>query len=204
MVQAQSRISALGAAAAIAVCVLISGCGYHFASSGANLPPSAKTIYVARFGNRTRFTGLNDQFMRFVKDEIANHKRLQMVDSPTGADLELSGDILNLFSTPIAFNSVLEPTIYNQTMAVHASLKDLKTHRTLWSGRLYNPLQDQAPVVSQSVVSTTPTFQQQNLRANDIAKMTDIQVAQTQTQAATDLMMSQIAHNLYTSMAEGF
>jgi len=34
--------------------------------------------------------------------------------------------------------------------------------------------------------------------------MTDMQVAQTQTASAQDLMMRYIAKNLYASMAEGF
>ena len=76
----------------IVAALCISGCGYHFASSGDALPPSAQTIYVARFGNATRLTGINDELMRYIKDEIAMHRRLKLVDSPDEADLQLSGD----------------------------------------------------------------------------------------------------------------
>ena len=69
------------------------------------LPPQAKTIYVATFGNHTRFTGLNDEFMRYMKDEIANHKRLTVVDSPDGADLVLSGEVLYNQAIPGAHQS---------------------------------------------------------------------------------------------------
>jgi len=71
--------------------LMLSGCGYHFASSGDALPPSAETIYVSRFTNNTRITGANDELMRYIKDEIALHSRLKVVDSPATADLELSG-----------------------------------------------------------------------------------------------------------------
>ena len=73
--------------------LFFSGCGYHFAASGDALPQGANTIYVSLFTNSTRVTGLNDELMRYVKDEIALHRRLKVVDSPAGADLELSGDV---------------------------------------------------------------------------------------------------------------
>ena len=77
--------------AILAVMLLASGCGYHFGASGTNLPANAQTIYVERFDNHTRQTGLNDEFMVYMKDEIASHKRLSIVDSPANADLELDG-----------------------------------------------------------------------------------------------------------------
>ena len=77
----------------IVAALLISGCGYHFAASGDMLPASAQTIYVARFGNQTRVTGINDELMRYIKDEIDLHRRLKVVDSPDAADLELSGEV---------------------------------------------------------------------------------------------------------------
>ncbi|HVN28231.1 MAG TPA: hypothetical protein VMT64_07075, partial [Candidatus Binataceae bacterium] len=76
-------MSSVGFAALSLVVLLLAGCGYHFASSGEALPSTAKTIYVDKFSNKTRFTGLNDQLMRYVKDEIAVHDRLQVVDSPS-------------------------------------------------------------------------------------------------------------------------
>ncbi len=194
---AAAIVFALGAVATAA------GCGYHFAASGDNLPRNAHTIYVARFTNRTRTTGVNDQFMPYLKDEIALHRRLILVDSPAGADLELSGTINYIAALPTAFNSASEPTIYSQGMSVSAQLLDLRTHKVLWNTHGVNNAQHD-PVVSQSVVSTTPTFLQQNLRGQDVAKLTDIQTAQTQTQAAQTTMMEKIAQNLYASMAEGF
>ena len=181
----------------------LAGCGYHFGASGTNLPAAAKTIYVEPFTNQTRLTGLNDQFMRYLKDEIASHKRLEMVDKPADADLELSGALIGNVNVPSSFNSVIEPTMYGQTLIVRAALRDTHTNKTIWST---NGLSDTEhyPVVSQSVVSTTPTFLQQNLRSNDIAKMTDIQVAQTQARTSRDQMMANLAKHMYDSMATGF
>ena len=183
--------------------LFLSGCGYHFAASGDALPQGADTIYVSLFTNSTRVTGVNDEVMRYIKDEIALHRRLKVVDSPSAADLELSGDIRFVSETPSNFNSALEPTQYNQNMTVSASLKDLKAKKTIWSTRNVSA-GEHTPVVPQTTVATTPTFLQQNLRANDIANLTDIQTAQSETSAYRDVMMQRLAQSLYAEMAEGF
>jgi len=191
----------LGLAIAAGLC--LSGCGYHFAASGDALPQNARTIYVARFGNRTRATGINDELMRYIKDEIAMHRRLTVVDSPNGADLQLSGEVRQSVQAPTNFNSILEPTAYSQSVTVSAVLTDLRTKKTIWSTGGVGGGQSE-PVVAQNVVPTTPSFLQQNLRGGDIANLTDLQTAQTQTAVARDLAMQRLAQNLYAEMAEGF
>ena len=197
------RRSEAGLLAALALVMALGGCGYHFGASGSNLPSGAETIYVARFTNRTRQTGLNDVFMRYLDDEIAMHRRLRLVDSPGEADLELSGEILAITPLPSSFNSVLEPTIYNRTMTIAAQLKDLRNNRVIWSVSSLGNMQHD-PVVAQAVVPTLPTFVQGNLRGSDVAKMTDMQVASSQGALGQETMMQNVAKNLYASMAEGF
>ena len=197
------RRSEVSLLATLALVMALGGCGYHFGASGSNLPSGAETIYVARFTNRTRQTGLNDVFMRYLDDEIAMHRRLRLVDSPAEADLQLTGEILAVTPLPSSFNSVLEPTIYNQSMTVDAQLKDLRNNRVIWSVSSIGNLQH-IPVVAQAVVPTLPTFVQGNLRGSDVAKMTDMQVASTQGALGQDTVMQNVAKNLYASMAEGF
>lgn len=205
----QAPLKALGRATSVAkiacaaIAIIASGCGYHFAASGSGLPPQAKTIYVQRFGNKTRETGINDEFMRFVEDEIANRKRLELVESPAQADLILTGDIIYDDSVPIAFNSAAEPTVYTETISADASLTDAHDHKVIWATRGVSSNQS-APVVSQSVITTSPYFVQQNLRSRDIANMQDIQVAQTQEASSKQQAMQTLAQNLYSSMSEGF
>ncbi len=186
-----------------AAALFFSGCGYHFAASGDALPSSAQTIYVARFGNQTRVTGVNDEVMRYIKDEIDLHRRLKIVDSPDSADLELSGDVRFVNYTPTNFNSALEPTQYTQSVVLSAMLRDMHTKKTIWTSNNISA-GEHTPVVPQTTVTTTPTFLQQNLRSNDIAGLTDIQTAQAETSAYRDVMMQRLAQNLYAQMADGF
>ena len=182
---------------------MLSGCGYHFAASGDVLPANAKTIYVDRFGNTTRFTGINDQLMRYIKDEIDLHRRLTIVDSPNSADLELSGNIRMVTSAPVNFNSALEPTQYTQNVIIVARLTDLHTDKLIWSTHNLGSL-THTPIVAQNVTITTPTFLQQNLRSGNYAHMTDLQTSQAQTEMTQDQMMQKLAASLYTEIAEGF
>jgi outer membrane lipopolysaccharide assembly protein LptE/RlpB len=183
--------------------LLTAGCGYHFASSGSGLPAQARTLYVERFGNRTRHTGINDEFMRYLKDEIAGHKRLELVESPGDADLILSGTVFYVETLPVSFNSVSEPTMYDLTMSANATLVDAHTHKIIWASRGVSSSQS-FPTVAQTVVTTSPTFLRQNLRSQDIAQLPDLQVAATQRAAANQQTMQQLAQNLYASMSEGF
>jgi Lipopolysaccharide-assembly len=186
-----------------ALALFVAGCGYHFAASGSGLPPAAKTIYVQPFGNHTRFTGINDEFMRYLKDEIADHSRLALVDDPAAADLVLSGEILYVESLPVAANAVSEPTTYDETMSANATLADGHSHQVIWTSNGLSA-NDNFPIVAGTVVTTSPVFLQQNLRSQDIAQLPDLQVAQTQHSASRDHMMEQLAQNLYSSMSEGF
>jgi hypothetical protein len=191
-------------AAALALLVMmLPGCGYHFAAEGSGLPPKAQTIYVEKFSNRTRLTGINDQLMRYIKDEIANHKRLELVDSAGQADLVLTGEVTYIEALPAAANAVGEPILYSETLSATATLTDAHTHQVIWRTNGITG-QDQYAVVPGAVVTTSPMFLQQNLRSQDIARLTDMQVAETQQNFSTEQMLDQLAQNLYTSMSEGF
>jgi lipopolysaccharide assembly LptE-like protein len=187
----------------LVLAALATGCGYHFAAEGSGLPAQAKTIYVQKFTNRTRYTGFNDQLMRYIKDEIADHKRLELVDTPSEADLVLNGELVYIQSLSSASNAVGEPIIYSQTISANAVLTDAHTHKIVWTTSGVTGSQS-APAVASAVVTTSPWFLQQNLRSQDIAQLPDIQLAQTQRNFSRDQMMEQLAQNLYVSMSEGF
>ena len=141
--------------------------------------------------------------MRYLKDQIDDRKRLQIVDTPSQADLTLSGQIVYSEALPVAFNTASEPTLYANSMTADATLVDNHSHKVIWASRGISGSQ-QFATVAQSLVTTSPYFLQQNLRSQDIAQMTNIQVQQTQEAASQDIIMQQLAQNLYASMSEGF
>jgi hypothetical protein len=180
----------------------MAGCGYHFASSGAGLPSNATTIYVAKFQNLSRNTGLQEEWARYLKDEIANHKRLVLVDDPNDADLRLTGTIRTYENYPGAYNAVAEPSTYTLALMVDARLVD-RSGKLIWATKGMAE-QSEYAMVANAVVVTSPRFLQQNLRSNDINQMPDAQVAHTQRQASSGEDMATLARDLYSSMSEGF
>jgi len=179
------------------------GCGYHFAAEGSGLPDNAQTIYVQEFSNSSTNTGLNNQLLRYVKEEIEEHKRLTLVDSSQGADLTLSGSIELENTLPTTFNSVSEPTEYSEMITISAALRDNHTNKIIWSTDHMTDV-DNYPVVSQAAITTSPNFLQGNLRGQDIAQMPDLQVAASEQHLTQGQMLDQIAKNLYSSMSDGF
>ena len=190
----------------IAFIAAIAGCGYHFAAEGSGLPPQAKTIYVEKFTNRSPYTGLDDQFIRYMKDEIAQHKRLELVDDPGQADLLLSGQLYyvsDVSTIAVATNAVSEPIEYTQTLDANAQLTDQHTKQVIWrsTGLFAN---DTYATVANAVVTTSPEFLQQNLRAQDVANLPDIQLAKTQSDFSQKQNLEGLAQTVYVSMSEGF
>ena len=181
----------------------MTGCGYHFAAEGSGLPPQAKTIYVEKFTNHSRYTGLDDQFDRYLKDQIALHKRLQLVDDPGQADLVLSGEFSYITSLAAATNAVSEPIEYTQTLAANAQLTDVHSKKVIWRSTGISAT-DTYPTVSSAVVTTSPEFLQGNLRSRDIANLPDMQLAKTQSDFSQGQNLENLAQSVYVSMSEGF
>lgn len=189
------RLLAVGA-------VLISGCALHFADNGGNLPATAHTIYVSRFTNLTRVQGINDQFQQYLKDAVASHGRLAVVNDQSDSDLLLGGRIVYAGSTPTMFNGAYEPLIYANSITVTATLIDRRTGKVLWNGGGITA-SGQAPAVAQAIVPSTPQFLRQNLRGQDLLNMTDMQVAATQGSLANERMMREVADEIYAEMTLG-
>jgi outer membrane lipopolysaccharide assembly protein LptE/RlpB len=187
----------------LVVLASITGCGYHFGAEGSGLPPQAKTIYVEKFTNHSRYTGLDDQFDRYLKDEIAQHKRLQLVDDPGQADLVLTGEFSYITSLAAATNAVSEPIEYTQTLTANAQLTDRQTKKVIWRSTGISAT-DTFATVSSAVVTTSPEFLQGNLRSRDIANLPDMQLAETQSGFSRGQNLENLAQSVYVSMSEGF
>ncbi|MFZ0658476.1 MAG: LPS assembly lipoprotein LptE [Candidatus Binataceae bacterium] len=186
---------------AVSAAISIQSCSLRFAANG-TLPDSAKTIYVDNFINATRVPGVNDQYTIALKQQIAQHDRLEIVNDKTGADLVLSGRVLYFGTSSKTSNSVAEPLQYGDTMSVEAKLVSNDSGKILWSSNSISSSVS-VPVVSQAIVPTTPQFLRQNLRGSDLVNMPDLQVAATQQSVAGQQLMSQAANELYTDMVWG-
>ena len=99
------RLHDIGRASlALAVLVVLAGCGYHLKGMGLRGPPGVDTIAVTVLGNRTAESGIETRFTSDLAYEFNRSKILQVVDRDK-ADAVLSGVIVSLQEDTISYTA---------------------------------------------------------------------------------------------------
>jgi len=95
-----------------------SGCGvYSF--TGASIPPSAKTVSVQYFPNKSQLVEpiLSPLFTDALRDIFVSQTVLEMIDS--GGDLALEGEIVGYKTTPVAIQGDQTSALNRLTIKVN-------------------------------------------------------------------------------------
>jgi len=81
---------------------LMSSCTVRYTTSGASIPPDAKTISVAYFPNRAPLVNptLSEELTESLKDKFISQTNLQMISD--GGDLQFEGEISGYETKPMA------------------------------------------------------------------------------------------------------
>jgi len=103
------------------------GCGYHLVGTASTLPEGVGTLFVERFQNQTRFIDMDQRVDESLSMEWVRRRRLQLVDDRKGADLVLSGVILNLGIAPVSFDEQGRATEYQMSLTTSVRLFDVRT-----------------------------------------------------------------------------
>lgn len=152
-------------AAAALFTLVIAGCGYTFVGRGNMLPPTAKTIQVPAFVNRTTRVQVEQRVTQEVADEMVLRGRLKLVTNPDEADIIIRGSIDTFQITPVAFNSEGRATEYQASVTAKIELLDHRaSDKVLWKNDQYRFLQNY-PVNS----TETSAFDQETAAINEIA-----------------------------------
>jgi len=111
--------------------LMISGCADgHFTVLGYTTKPNydcdIKTVYVPLFKNDTMFFHLEDELTRVVIQEIEGKSPFKVVNSPSRADTELLGRIVNLNKTLINSNQIGEVREAQTVLGVEVVWRDLR------------------------------------------------------------------------------
>ncbi|MBT0662972.1 hypothetical protein KI809_01560 [Geobacter pelophilus] len=112
--------------------LMLAGCGYGLA---ARTIPGNQTIAIPIFANKTLRPNLEacvtsklvEQFARAGGGRVVNHDK---------AELELTGAILSYSESASAYTAGDKVALYQVTMTVEASLRQLSTGNVLWKGTL--------------------------------------------------------------------
>jgi Lipopolysaccharide-assembly len=186
------------------VAVAGGACGYHFPGQVSTLPGGASRVHVARFENRTRSPGLENEVLDAMETEVARRGQLTLAPDAASADLVLEGTISALEVRPIAFSNSDEAVQYETIMVVSAGLRNPKTGAVVWRVAALRE-NDSYGGVSQTVIASSSQFlQQSTLNANDLNQLTDVQLSESQKREALDRVLENTSRDLYNAMVEGF
>gem|GEM_PF-1194493 len=115
----------------VALSMLLSSCGYRFASMGGIVPEDARTIAVPAFINNTAEPYVDVEVTKAVVDEFLADGRLKVVDADT-ADLVLKGKVTKFEITPSAYSTDNYIQSYTVSIGVNVTVEEVKTHKSIW------------------------------------------------------------------------
>ena len=84
---------------------ILFGCGYSFAPRGENIDKRIQKVYVESFDNRTAEAGIENYVRTAFINQFIQNSRFKVVESAESADAIVKGKILNLNTSPLAYDS---------------------------------------------------------------------------------------------------
>jgi hypothetical protein len=117
---------------AIAILVLLSGCGLHFSGGPQDnpFPSELKTIFLESASNNTTVTGIETELTNDLRDEFALGTRLRPVR--TGGDTTLKTTISSYEDTPSTYRADNKELIRMGTLVVNCRLENARNKKALW------------------------------------------------------------------------
>jgi len=187
----------------LGILLLVAGCGYHFPGQATALPGGGSKLRIGRFENRSREPGLENEVARAMEDEVARRGIFQIVKENNDADLVLEGTINSLDTIPVAFSTSDSALQYQTVMTISAALRDPRSGRVVWQvAGLHED--DSYGAVSNTVVTESSAFAQSTLNPNDLNRLAEIQLSESQRRDAIERVLTNTSRDIYNSMVEDF
>jgi hypothetical protein len=179
------------------------GCGYQFAGKSESFPKDVRSVYVEPFLNRTRDVGLDHEITTAVRSELYRRGELQVVDVPDQADAILSGVVRSFDSTTVSVNRDDELLQSEAVMIVDVTFRRRQPSEILWRGQAIR-LSELHAGSRAAVVTTSSKFQNQTLNTNDVRRLTDIQLTETENYRMREQLIERFARELHQRLMEMF
>ncbi len=127
----------VGALVAIGSVALAAGCGYGLVGRTSTLPPSIKIIRFQTLINRTPRVGVEQRLSQQIARELTSRGRFSVQSGATGADADLTGEVLGFDLYPVAFDEAGRAKEYQIRITARVSLKTLPDGKVLWENPAY-------------------------------------------------------------------
>jgi hypothetical protein len=179
------------------------GCGYQFAGKSESFPKDVRSVYVEPFLNRTRDVGIDHEMTTAVRSELYRRGELQVVDVPDQADAILSGVVRSFESTTASVNLNDELLQYEAVLIVDVTFRRRQPSEILWRSQAMRLTELHAGSRA-AVITTSSKFQNQTLNTNDVQRLTDIQLTETENYRMREQLIERFARELHQRLMEMF
>ncbi len=104
------------------------------------LPEDIQDLYVESFKNQTKWVDMNQRLLEAMTLEWVRRGRLRLVDSPTKADVVLSGVIQRLAVIPVSYDEQGRANEYQMSLQAAVQLSDMRGDEpeVLWEDRAFS------------------------------------------------------------------
>jgi hypothetical protein len=161
------------------------------------------SVSVGPFTNESREFGL-DRTLRFAfEKEIFRRGVLKVAEDPASSEAILAGTIRTFTSYPVAFDTDDEAVRYEAELRIDVTLLRQSDGVILWKASGLEAIEEYS-VVQALVVPSSSQFQRSTLDLDDLAKLTDIQLAETEKRLAIDRLVGTIVTDVHDRILDDF
>jgi hypothetical protein len=195
--------SAASLGALCTLLILLASCGYQLAGRQIHVPGDVYSVSVGTFANESREFGLDRQLRFAFEKEIFRRGILKMAEEPGDGEAILAGTIRAFSSYPVAFDRDDEAVRYEAELTLDVTLQRQSDGEILWQASGLQAI-DEYSVVQALVVPSSSQFQKATLDLDDLAKLTDIQLAETEKRLAIDRLIGTIVTDVHDRILDDF
>lgn len=182
----------------------LAGCGYSVVGAQTTrVPGDVRSIAVGTFANRSRQEGIEKTLAFAVEREFYQRGSLPVREHAAEGDGVISGTIREFKIRPVSFNQQDEALQYEAKLVLDVVLTRRSDGSVLWRGANMESVQDYS-VNRQTVVPSSSQFQQGTLDFDNLAQLTDIQLAETEKHLAIDRMVRALARDVHDRILDDF
>lgn len=180
---------------ALWVLISLSACGYAFQGSGTVLPPDVKNIYIPEVENDSSELGLADTVTDALRDQFDSYGAVTVVDRQSQADAVLKVRIVSLKQSVDTVSSTNTINQMDSTMTLTGELRRV-TGKVLWRENNIRVTKNFA-TSSTTVVTSSPDFASGSISSEDLAGLSQRELARGQQQQALLSMSTDAARMIY-------
>jgi len=178
-------------------------CGYRLAGTYETVPGDIRSISIGPFENRSRQEGLDKTLVFAFEREFYQRGTLPVRENPSEGDGILTGTIREFRTRPVSFDANDVALQYEAELTLDVTLRRQADGKVLWAGKRMHAYEEYS-VSPQTVVPSSSQFQQGTLDFDNLAQLSDVQLAETEKRLAIERMLRSIVRDVHDRILDDF